>query len=155
MAVSGITAGQRQWLEQLIGNDKALDAADVKLGPQTNEGIVWVNGFGDQDNGRFKYQTIKIGAQQFLLVSGQIKYTQTVKAWTRIQVLKWPTGVGIGNAHMLSGGFSWARNGNTIIEYDIQADGLYLTPFGSSNSVDLTYAANSSWLPSVNIIATI
>lgn len=147
---TGMTGGP----EAIQGNFDTLNGLlgqPVTLGPQTNSGLTWVNGFKDQDNGYFKYQTMTIGTQKFLMLSGQIAYTQTAKAWASTQMVKFPAGVGIGNAHMIAGGLGVARDGTNFVSYSVGSDGLYIMPFGS----DLQYKENSSWLPSISIIATI
>ena len=147
---TGMTGGP----EAIQGNFDTLNGLlgqPVTLGPQTNSGLTWVNGFKDQDNGYFKYQTMTIGTQKFLMISGQIAYSQSIKAWSSTQMVKFPDGIGIGNAHMISGSLGVARDGTNFVSYSVEADGLYVMPFYG----DISYNANAAWLPGISIIATI
>lgn len=147
---TGMTGGP----EAIQGNFDTLNGAMgqvVTLTAQTNTGLTWVNGFKDQDNGRFKYQVLTINGQKFLLISGQIAFTQTIKAWNTVQMVKFPSGVGIDNAHMLAGSVGMARNGKDMLQFSVSADGLSAMAFDH----DLALPASGSWIPDIAIIATI
>lgn len=150
-----IVTGMEKGPEAIQGNFDTLNGAIgqfVNMGPQTNSGLTWVNGFSDQDDGFFKYQTLTINGQKFLMLSGQIRFTQTYKAWSSTQMVKFPDGVGINNAHILSGRLGITRNNSNHVQYSVNSDGLYIMPFVS----DLAYSPDTDcWLPTIDIIATI
>ncbi|WP_056957019.1 BppU family phage baseplate upper protein [Lacticaseibacillus pantheris] len=134
----------------------ATDADVATLTPWSNAGLTWVNGFSDQDNGRFAYSTLTINGHQLVMIAGQIKYTTALAAWTSVEVVKFPSSLQIDNAMMISGSLGITRNANSLVQYGLTGSALTVMPFKGDQSDGMPdVPKDANWLPGVGILAMI
>jgi hypothetical protein len=143
------------WLDTINAEADELNNA-LAFATWSNAGLTWVNGFSDQDSGRFSYATFTINGHQMVMISGQIKFTTALAAWTSVEVVKFPSSLQIDNAMMISGSLGITRNANSLVQYGLTGSALTVMPFqGDQSDAITTPPDNANWLPGVGILAMI
>lgn len=146
---------QTNWLDAINAEADALNNA-LAFATWSNAGLTWVNGFSDQDNGRFSYASFTINGHQMVMISGQIRFTTALAAWTSVEVVRFPSSLKIDNAMMISGSLGITRSANSIVQYGLTGSALTLMPFqGDQSDTITTPVASNDWLPGVGILAMI
>lgn len=146
-------AKQTNWLDAINAEADELNNA-LAFATWSNAGLTWVNGFSDQDSGRFSYATFTINGHQMVMISGQIKYTVAPKAWTATQVVTFPSSLKIDNAMLISGALGITRNANSLVQYGLTGNALTVMPFQGDQSDGMPdVPKDANWLPGVGILA--
>lgn len=141
------------WLDTINAEADAINNA-LSFATWSNAGLTWVNGFSDQDNGRFGYTTFTINGHQLVMIAGQIKYTTALTPWTSVEVVKFPSSLQINNAMLISGTLGIPRSASTFLQYGLTGNSLTVMPFQSKYSDAMGVPnANGNWLPGVGILA--
>jgi hypothetical protein len=79
-----------------------------------------------------------------------------LKAWSSVEVVKFPASLQVNNAMMISGSLGITRDANTLVQYGLTGSALTVMPFAGDQSDAMTSVNTSAnWLPGVGILAMI